>query len=222
MGVYNPKSKGHAKAWQPVTPAQGATEKRGSPQPQLKRPNKDLGIRHRTQRATPKHGSTSPPPKRTHKSVGVCHPNSRSQAKAWESFTTTKGATQKCGSPLPDLEKTTPKRESSSAQIRGPQQSVGVSHPNSRGHAKVGSTPKCGSPSPQLRGPHKSVGVCQPNSRGHAKAWGSVITKQRAAQNRGIPSPQLKGPAAPICVIVHNGDMTPVHLELTSHNSRQL
>ena len=35
-GVHHPNSRGHAKAWESITPTQGATPKLGSPSPQLK------------------------------------------------------------------------------------------------------------------------------------------------------------------------------------------
>ena len=59
-----------------ISPTQGATLKRGSPSPQLKRP---------------------------HQSVGFHIPNPRGHAEAWESITPTQGATPKHGSPYPQV-----------------------------------------------------------------------------------------------------------------------
>ena len=71
-GVRIPNSRGQAKAWESVSPTQGATPKHGSPYPQLKEPRKSVGVRI---------------------------PNSRGHAKAWDSVSPTRGATQKRGSP---------------------------------------------------------------------------------------------------------------------------
>ena len=73
-------------------------------------------------------------------------------------------------------------RGSPSPQLKGPYSSVGVHHPNSRGHTQAwesitptqGAILKRGSPSPQLKGPYSSVGVHHPNSRGHTEAWKSL------------------------------------------------
>ena len=56
----------------------------------------------------------------------------------------------------------TARHECTTPQLKGPQQSVGVRIPNSRGHTEVwesvsptqGATQKRGSPYPQLKGPH--------------------------------------------------------------------
>ena len=57
VGVCVPNPRGHAKAWESISPTQGATPKRGSPYPQLKGPCQ---------------------------SVRVHIPNSSGHAKAWE------------------------------------------------------------------------------------------------------------------------------------------
>ena len=77
MEVHIPNSRGHAKAWESISPTREAMPKRGSPYPQLKGPRQ---------------------------SVGVQIPNSRGHAKAWESISPTRGATPKRGSPYPQLE----------------------------------------------------------------------------------------------------------------------
>ena len=73
-----------------------------------------------------------------------------------------------CGSPSP--------------QLAGPCQSVGVHHPNLRGHTNEwesinpteGAMAKRGSPSLQLQGPQRSVGVHHPNLRGHTEVRESI------------------------------------------------
>ena len=77
MGVRIPNPRGHAKAWESISPTPGATPKRGSPYPQLEGPHRSLGVRI---------------------------PNSRGHAKAWESVSPTRGATPKHGSQYPQLE----------------------------------------------------------------------------------------------------------------------
>ena len=82
----------------------------------------------------------------------------------------TQGATPKCGSESP--------------QLKGPRKSVGVLHPNSRGHTEVWES--------ITQGPRKSMEVRQPNSKGHTEVWESITPTQGATQKRGSPSPQLK------------------------------
>ena len=52
----------------------------------------------------PKGGCPSPQLQGPHQSIGVVHPNSSGLAKAWECITPTRGASQKCGSPSPQIE----------------------------------------------------------------------------------------------------------------------
>ena len=69
-------------------------------------------------------------------------------------------------------------------QLKGPHQSVGVQHINSRGHANAWksttstqrATPKHRSPYPQLKRPYQSVRV-----KGHAKAWECFLPNPMAS-----------------------------------------
>ena len=87
------------------------------------------------------------------------------------------------------------KRGRPTPQLEGPHQSVGVHHPNSRGHTEVwesitptrGVTPKCGSPSPILEGSHRSVGVHHSNLGGHQPNSGGP---------HGPSRPQVRPPGA--------------------------
>ena len=163
--VHHPNSRGHTKAWESITPTQGATPKCGGPSPQLKGP-------HQSGR------NPSPQFKGPHQTVAVHHSNSRTHAGVWGSITPTRGATPKRSQSITPTQGATPKCGGPSPQLKGPHRSVGVHHPNSRGHTKVwgsinpiqGATLKYGGPSPKLKGPCRSVGVHHPNSRGHTKA----------------------------------------------------
>ena len=44
MGVYHPDLRGHAKAWECITPTRGATQEAGSPSPQVHGPRKSEGV----------------------------------------------------------------------------------------------------------------------------------------------------------------------------------
>ena len=81
-----------------------------------------------------------------HYSVRI--PNSRGHTKAWESVSPTQGATQKRGSPYP--------------QLKGPHQSVGVCIPNSRGHTKAWESISVGVHHPNSRGPQRGGANCEP------------------------------------------------------------
>ena len=102
-------SRGHSKAWESVSPTQGASPKRLSPHPELNGPHQSKGIRSQLEGR--------------HQSVGVRTPNSRGPTKAWESISPTQGPTPKGGSSCPPL--------------KGPHQSVGVRIPNLTRHTKV-------------------------------------------------------------------------------------
>ena len=116
MGVLNPNSKGDIEAWDSPTPIRGATQKRGNPYPQLKRP---------------------------HRSVGVLNPNSRGYTELWKlltptqgALTPTQGATAKRGGPVPQL-KGPKKSVESLTQSQTATTKRDISYPNLQSHKSM-------------------------------------------------------------------------------------
>ena len=193
-----------------MSPTQGATTKRGTALPQLKRPCQSVGVRvsnsgghaktwdsvSPTQGATSKH-SMCPRPKGRHQSTQDPVPISSGHAKAWESVSRTQGATAKRGNPCPELKGAMKQRGFLYPQQEVPGQSVALHIPNSLGRAKAweswssteGATPKLVSLYPQLKGQRRSAGVRVPNSTGHAKAWDSGSRTQWATSKHGLARP---------------------------------
>ena len=110
--VRIPHFRYRAKVWECVSPTQGATQRRGSPCPQL------MG---------------------THNSVGVRILNSRRHTKAWESVSPTQDATRKCGSPYSQLKGDAQKLGSRyhPFKLKGPHKSVAVRIPPHLPHALI-------------------------------------------------------------------------------------
>ena len=67
----------------------------------------------------------------------------------------------------------------SSTQLKGPYQKVGVRHPKLRGHREV------------WKSITRDVGVHNPNASGHGKWWVSITPTQGATLNCKSPSSKL-------------------------------
>ena len=153
-------SRGQTEAWEPGSPTQGATPKRGT-DPQLKGPDQSVGVRIA---------------------------NSSGHTKAWESVSPAPTATPKRGSPYRQLQSVgCPYPQlNGSQQSAGVRISKSRGHTKAWKslYPTQGATPKRASLYPQLKRPHQRVGVRIPNSRGHTKGWELVSPTQGSTPKR--------------------------------------